>query len=181
MTGEHDELEPFGPLPPELAGLLLSVTSEVAEGASYLADTWYARPTPDLREEALEDLALVTILSLVDDAEELATRAHAWQAPEEVIEALEPLGEIKAHIPFTAGELALLREVRTSWDYKARAWRQPPSASAQALVDHWHSWLRDPEPDPETGELFISNEAGLLYMACVSLYYRLTKREVSDT
>jgi hypothetical protein len=180
MAVEDDELEPFGPIPPELAGLLLAVGQEAAEGARHLADTWYVRPTPDLREEALEILALTTMVSLVADADELKTRAHAWQAPDEVIRALEPVEEIKAHLPFTASELVLLREVTVSWDYKSKSWRQPLLEEAQAQIDHWRSWLREPEPDPETGELFVNSEAGLLYLACVSLYYRLTKREIDE-
>jgi hypothetical protein len=182
---EEDDATPFGPLPPELEGLLLSVTGEVGVTASLLADTWYARPTADLRDERRELIAMVSILSMVEDAEELSDRVAAWQASDELTHALASLSEVKTYVPFTPDEVAGVKEIQEAWDYRTTAygpqrtkfWLRPLSEEAQALVGRWHSWLREPEPDSETGELFISNEAGHLYMACVSLYYRLDGRE----
>lgn len=179
MSPREYEPNPFGPLPHELSGLLLSIGEEVSWAASCLADTWYVRPTPDLRERELEERALTYTLSLLSDAQELVTRANAWQAPEEVIEALEPVKEIRALLPYDDDELEQLEEVKEAWDYKRKTWRRPLSGETQALVERWFSWLRDPEPDPETGELFVNHEAGSLYMACCTLGERLERRKGS--
>lgn len=176
MTGEDSGSTPFEELPLEIAVLLPSVSEEAASSVAELGNTWYLRPTPDLRDMGWERVALVAVLSLVADAEELSTRAQAWQE-HEVLQALEPLEDIKANLPYTVDDLNRLNEVTASWNAKAKTWKPPLSERAQALVNDWHAWLRDPEPDPNTGELFISNGAGQLSMACSSLFERLTGRQ----